>query len=424
MLFALIAGHLGLLGMQSAAIDSKLAFRYFQEAKWISEDDKGALWGRPLYGPMVFVDPKSREATTNERPPDATFLEEDGVFQGKLDSQYPVANTSFVWKGEKWTMVMWPPPVDRVDRSLLLMHELYHRIQDDLGWPGGSPQNMQMDTLEGRLWLQLELRSLAEALAAEDDRARLAAEGDALAFRAMRYRKFGTAKAEEDSLELNEGLAEFTGYMLRGGSEEESRMWLASQLRGAIGLPSYARRFPYLTGAAYAMLLNVREGAKWRLRLKPEFSLAGELQTDLGLRLDQPDSKIIDRAKKYGYAAIRSAELKRDVEHKKRVAEIRKRLIDGPVLVTPPGSMRISFSPMDVVPLGDEGTYYPAATVTDEWGKLDVTGGVIVSSDWRTVRVVAPLPGASAGEGWTLTLNPGWKIVPGTRHGDFSLSKG
>ena len=47
--------------------------------------------------------------------------------------------------------------------------------------------------------------------------------------------------------------------------------------------------------------------------------------------------------------------------------------------------------------------------------------------DWSAVIVVAPSAstGSSlAGDGWTLELKSGWKIVRGIRKGDFMLESG
>ena len=410
----------------AVSIDPLLASRYFQEARWISDDDGGALWGRPLYGPIVFVDPDTREAVANEATPDP-FSPSDGVYVGKLDPRYPAANTSFDWKGQRWTMVMWPLPGRRADRATLLMHECYHRLQGVLGLPVSSPAKAQLESLPGRLWLQLEIRALAEALAAPEAKERGRFARDALAFRAERYRTFPKAKAEEDAVELNEGLAEYTGYALRGGRPAESRVWLASTLREAIGLPSYTRRFPYFTGTAYAMLLGADETARfgssrWRRSLHPTSSLATSLATLLGAS-KTTEGETLARARRYGYETLRQDEAKRDVEHRKRVVQIRRQLVDAPVLRVDLRNVQVSFDPRDVMPLGDEGTYYPAITVVDEWGTLKVTGGALIDGKWSLLRVAAPKGGGISGEGWTLTLEQGWRVVAGKRVGDFALAR-
>ena len=65
--------------------------------------------------------------------------------------------------------------------------------QDDLGLPATSVRNAHMDTLQGRLWLQLEVQALSKACAAEADQ-RSGFERDALLFRAVRQAKFPGAK--------------------------------------------------------------------------------------------------------------------------------------------------------------------------------------------------------------------------------------
>ena len=45
-----------------------------------------------------------------------------------------------------------------------MLHELFHRIQPDLGLMTISGNNAHLDTVEGRVWLRLEWRALARAL--------------------------------------------------------------------------------------------------------------------------------------------------------------------------------------------------------------------------------------------------------------------
>src|SRR5437763_14312501 len=115
-------------------------------------------------------------------------------------------------------MVMWPLPESPTRRARLLMHELFHRIQDDLGLPALSPPNAHLGTLEGRIWLQLEWRALRQALAppAAPPAARRRAVEDAPLFRSRRQALFPKAHEEEQQRELSEGLAENNRYKLAG----------------------------------------------------------------------------------------------------------------------------------------------------------------------------------------------------------------
>src|SRR5262249_14279429 len=137
------------------------------------------------------------------------------VFAGKLPAQVNVANTAVEWAGVKWTMVIWPLPADQFDRAGLMLHELWHRIQDQIGFHGAESANNHLDSMEGRVWLQLEWRALDSALNSRGER-RLQAVSDALIFRARRRTLFPKAAQEERALEMHEGLAEYSGIKLSG----------------------------------------------------------------------------------------------------------------------------------------------------------------------------------------------------------------
>src|ERR1700761_1781587 len=132
------------------SIDLATARAAFAQAKQLSDKDAGHLWGTPLYGPMIFASPVTREAVANQTDGGGVLHEADGVWTGTLPANVIVANTALWWGGKHWTMVMWPLPSNALPRGRLLAHEMYHRLQDDLHLPANSPQNPQLDTLEGR----------------------------------------------------------------------------------------------------------------------------------------------------------------------------------------------------------------------------------------------------------------------------------
>ena len=73
--------------------------------------------------------------------------------------------------------------------------------------------------------------------------------------------------------------------------------------------------------------------------------------------------------------------------------------------------------------LDDRGTVYPNMRLTDDWGVLEATNGALLSGDWHRVTLPAPIVSGNQvrGDGWTVTLNPGWTVVSGPRPGDFTL---
>jgi len=70
---------------------------------------------------------------------------------------------------------------------------------------------------------------------------------------------------------------------------------------------------------------------------------------------------------------------------------------------------------------------YPNLRISDDWGILDAKNGALMKPDWSAVIVVVPSASTGSslkGDGWTLELKSGWKIVPGTRRGDLILASG
>lgn len=197
----------GAQGAQPISIDSAKAA--FAQAKALYSADNGTLWGVSLCGPIMFVDAPSRAIVANEPDGKGALEAKEGAFAGVMPADRNVASTAAEWSGRKWTQMLWPlPHVERL-RATLMMHELFHRIQNRLGLlTQRDGDNTHLDELNGRYYMQLEWRALARALAARGDAERREAGRDVLAFRAERYRLYPSAAAQERALEQNEGLAE------------------------------------------------------------------------------------------------------------------------------------------------------------------------------------------------------------------------
>src|SRR5579871_2587537 len=216
-------------------IDHNLARQYFDEAHGICSRDAGQLWGKSLCAPMIFADPRTHTVVANQADAESRLKPQDGVFSGKLPDEIDIANTAIEWAGVHWTMVAWPLPETPIVRARLMAHELFHRLQDDLGLPAANPGNAHLAKLEGRIWLQLEWRALQQALARPEAPAaeRRRPIEDALLFRLRRRALFPKADAEERQLELNEGLAEYTGYKLRGTADPATVQTVIARLDSA-----------------------------------------------------------------------------------------------------------------------------------------------------------------------------------------------
>ena len=387
------------------------AQRTFAEAKLASEEDGGKMWGRPLYGPMIFVDPQTRFAVANQADGKGELKAEGGVFTGTLPTSVAIANTAVDWNGVKWTMVMWPAIGERAtSQRALLLHECWHRIQDDLGLPATQGDNKHLDSLDGRFWFLLELRALAKALRNED---RPGAINDALLFRAKRRALFPDAATNEHLLEANEALAEYTGFALRGTPDGESRLAFARRLDNVDRGTSFVRGFAYLTGPAYGLLLDALAPG-WTRGLKASDDLSQLLAKAANVT---PAGDADARALAYGGAELRAAEEKREREQRARIAKFRALLVDGPVIELPMNSSsRYSFDPNTVVPLGDAGTVHPTLSVSADWGTISTERGARIAPDFSAFFF-------PAADRERLKLNEGWELTPGKRSGDLRVAR-
>ncbi|HVP13926.1 MAG TPA: hypothetical protein VMS88_00200 [Terriglobales bacterium] len=428
-------------------LDPRSARRVFHEARSIANRDRGRLWGASIAGPILLVDPGTRRVIANGRDVAGVLVRDHGVYVGRLPESLDVANTALDWNGTLWSMLLWPLPQRTVDRRILLAHELWHRVQSRLGLPSTLAGNAHLDAPEGRLWMRLEWHALAAAVSS-GRAGRRAAIADALAFRAHRRSLFPAAANEENALELNEGMAEYTGVMI-GVKRSGRRAAILDDLARAEQAPSYVRSFAYGSGPAYGWLLD-EAAPGWRRDLVATSDLGVLLGAALQPPPALPSPDVLEsRARRYGLDTLRAVEQTRERARLARLAADRARFVEGRVLAIPLHAPQVSFDPRSLQPLDTLGTVYPTLRVSDVWGILEVTsGGALLARDWSRVTVPAPADttvarllggslqdfvdraGASPadttrtrlhGDGWELNLEPGWWIVAGARPGDCAV---
>jgi len=388
--------------------------------------DAGSLWGRSLCGPVALVDRATRTTIANRADSSGEWSAHEHAFIGQLPAHFGLANTSFDFGGTRWAMVLLPLPADEFAGVALLVHESFHRIQRELSLEGLGPACPHLDTRDGRLWLRLELRALAVAVRTRGDSAARAAR-DALVFRWHRQRLFPGADSLESQLEIQEGLAEYTGDKLALAFTGMGEARVARDIESFEKRPSYVRSMAYASGPGLGLLLD-RYSPGWRRRITPQSRLAELLAK--ALRAEPPpklDSEAGRRGGAYGLAEVQAEEEARERDRQARAADYRARLVDGPTLTLRASSINFTFDPNSLVPLGDPGTAYPTGTFSAAWGKLVVeSGGALVGADFT--RVVVPAPGDSEarplrGNGWHLELAPNWMVRPRSdRPGSFEVA--
>ena len=398
----------------AAQVDQARAAQYFKEAQTLCERDGGRMWGVSLCGPMVIADAATGTIATSQPAP-----------AGERPRMIGFVNAPVQWGGTTWSAYNWQmiPKDDQGERGRLFMHELFHCIQRGLGLTapsaGENPgENTHLDSLEGRYMMRLEWRALARALSASGA-ARTSAIADALAFRAARYQRFPGAAAAEHVVDINEGIATYTQYVIGSDSAEDASRHAIGGLAAAETGTSFVQTFAYASGAGYGLLLDALSPG-WHRKITAA-SDVGQLLTVAAGVTALPDAAAA--ATRYDGASLRAAEEQRDRQQQAIIAEMRRRYVDGPVLVVPrAGSGSVDNMGAAVIP--GAGTVYRALATKGVWGFFNAKDGAMISADGETVSLPAPVVVDATtlkGDGWTATIGPGWTVQPGPRPGSFGV---
>ena len=395
-----------------AQVDQQLAQEYFKEARALCERDGGRLWGVSLCGPMVIADAATGTIATSEPAP-----------AGDRPRALGYANAPVQWGGITWSAYVWEmiPKDDRGERGRLFMHELFHCIQGRLGLTAGGSgpvENSHLDSLEGRYWMRLEWRALARALGASGA-ARTSAIADALAFRAVRHQRFPGAADREHPVEINEGIATYTQYVTGSESAQDAIRSAMATLAGSEASTSFVRTFAYASGAGYGLLLDALSPG-WHRKITGASDFGQLLSAAAGVT---PAPDALAAAARYDGAQVRAAEEQRDRDQQAIIAELRRRYVDGPVLIVPRAGRGTSNN-MGATVIPGAGTVFRAMANKGAWGFFDAQGGALVSADEETISLPAPVVVDATtlkGDGWTATVGPGWTVQPGPRPGSFRV---
>ena len=405
---------LGSAAVANGQVRPEVARRYFEEATKLCERDAGRLWGISLCGPMVIFDQRTGTRATSQPEPDGP----PPRFPGGADG--PVS-----WGGLRWFAfpLSMLPEENAEMRQQIMLHGLFHRIQPELEFTKGNDDgfNEHLDTLEGRFWMRLEWRALRRAIESSGSE-QAQAIADALAFRSERRRLFPGAADNERREEIREGLASYTGLAAWADSPADAHRSAAQALAGGESQPAFVGNFEAHSGPGYGVLLDdLLPG--WRRQLRGNSDL-GDL---LASAINRPATADVAAASaRYDGAALRAAEEERDRTQQSRLAELRRRFVDGPVLTMPAAGSGISDTTGSVGIPGAGTVFFRNFTRLGQWGRLNANNGVLRSADGSTlsVPVTEPLEGTTLkGDGWTVTLNPGWVARPAARSGSFVIAR-
>lgn len=421
LLFFMLVGSLRLIAQ--APFDKQIA-GYFDEVKSATQVHVD-LWNRNLFGPILLVNPDTRDLYANV-PDSAGVLHKTGtIYAGKLPETVNIANTSMNWSGKRWAMIILPLPDDYFDRVNLITHELFHLAQPSMGFKAHNILNDHLDEKDGRIYLRLELEALKQAVQTTDADSLKKILTDAFTFRKYRNLLFPESADHENGLELNEGLAEYTGEMMSGRDPNQATRHFLSSMEDFLSNPTFVRSFAYQTIPIYGYLLHRIEPA-WNLQVSDTTNLANFFISHFGIELPQNLKKAADAVSAHyqGLVIIRE-ENAREAQRQKKLALYKDQFINQPHLYLPFMNMHIAFDPRNLVPLEDLGTVYPNLRISDAWGILTARNGALVGARWEGVTVSAPTNtdgNEISGDGWTLELNDGFQVIK-SDDGNYKLVK-
>lgn len=411
------------LGQEKQALEKNIPV-IFNEIKTETKRSY-SLWNKDLYGPILLVDPKTRQVFANEADTAGILKQNEDLFTGTLPDPINIANTAMRFAGKSWAMIMLPLPQNKEDRNNLLAHELFHTIQPSLGFTLNNPENNHLDKKDGRVYLRLELEALKKAVQSSSKIELHRHLTSALTFRKYRHLCYKGADTTENLLEMNEGLAEFTGFIVSGRTKEQAKVHFVNGIHTFFTNPTFVRSFAYQTIPVYGYLLYGKN-KNWNKEISPKTNLtnyfikAFNINTSVNLK-----AAVESLSDRYNGKTILQEETAREEKAQKLIAEYKLRFIEQAHFTIKFEKMNVSFDPRNIIPIEDKGTVYPNIRVTDLWGVLTVEKGALMSANWDKISVTNPVKVEEKriiGEGWTLELNEGYALEKDDS-GNFKLKR-
>lgn len=409
-----------LIGCKEEKTDSyftiEKASQYFRSIEEICNRDNGKLWGKNLYGPIMFVDRVSRRIVANQPDAEGLLKGKDGVYTGLYPKEQLINNAPVLFGGTKFGMAPLPLEEDEYRIETRAIHSLFHLYQESIGVFPQTFNLRNMDEKEARLWIKLEWKALKNALSAKVDERSLSIR-DALIFRGSNRELYYKVAAEENLFEAYEGLTTFTYTLLCTNSPEEFRTRLFEYLERFYSVQSFSRSYGFIHGALYATLLYDK-GFDFKTLKTDNIDLGRYVKElyDIELPLicrDVAGSLAVN----YEIDVINKEEEKRLADIKENAHKLVSNFTEKPVVFLELESPYFDFEPEEIHSLDTLGTIYNSIRVSDNWGKLTVDkGGCLVSNSFKYLRVTAKGFKADknriSGEGWHLILNTDWELVP------------
>jgi hypothetical protein len=392
------------------------AIQYFKKIEDACNRDNGKLWGKNLYGPVIFIDRTTRRVTANFPDNEGLLKEKDGVYSGTYPKELIINNGAVTYGGTLFGMAPLPAEEDEYRILNRAVHGLFHRYQEMAGFTSSGYMTINMDEKNARVWIKLEWKALRKALNSQGEEQQLAIR-DALVFRGANHEFYQKYIKDEIKFENYEGLATFTYTLLSTITPEEFNQRLMENLDRIYSMQSYSRSYGSIHGALYATLLY-RKGFDFTTIRSEDVDLGDLVRKAYNIQLPSICRDVAGSlALNYDLETIRTEEAKRESDIRERIHRMTSTFTEKPVVFLELESPYFDFELEDIHAMDTLGTLYSKLRVSDNWGKLTVEeGGCLVSNNFKFLRITAKGYKADKnkfeGEGWVLLLNNEWELVP------------
>jgi len=102
---------------------------YFKEIEQICNRDSGKLWGKNLYGPIMFVERVTRRITSNLPDNEGLLKYKDGVYTGLYPKELILSNAPVKFGGTQFAMTPLPEEEEMYRIKTRAIHSLFHRFR-------------------------------------------------------------------------------------------------------------------------------------------------------------------------------------------------------------------------------------------------------------------------------------------------------
>jgi hypothetical protein len=394
--------------------DYKLIDKSFSEVMDICQKDGGQLWGISLDLPFMIIDNNTKEIIANKIDANGLLKKQGKWFVGKLPSDRPVGSSFGEFGGTIYAHVEHPFGFEDSYLNVQIIHELFHAIQDSLGFNFSALINtFHLDDVNGRILLQLEWAALEKALTSKDLNSKKKHINYALKFRTKRRLLFQNAAENENTAELHEGLPEYTGYILTHNRFSDYVNAISMTGEPIKSSPSFQRSFAYYSGCLYGGLLY---------SYNKDFGKALKKTDDLGELLRfYSGVGVVDTIfddyfvnKNYNAETIRTAEHLKWENRLELVNQYKSAFSKDTLLILDViNSGCKAFPTALVLQLDTLNTFVQKVEFYAVWGKLIVNDGC--SINYPIIKILTKGMKVNGNiistDSWQITLNDNWYMI-------------